>query len=96
MCAIPGECLLIVAFFTRNVCMTILFFIMPVTSSTPARARVNGVPACMMVMSRSPSRIDAVGAMNTLLPYWDALHAATMKAFSLNECPSAFISYSSG
>ena len=38
-----------------------------------------GSPECITVMSSTPSWIEAVGAMNALLPYCDALHTATRR-----------------
>ncbi len=38
-------------------------------------------------MSSSPSVTDASGAMNALLPYWEALHTTTRKARSDIVCP---------
>ena len=94
MWTVPGS-LRMVALGVRIVWIMMLLLIRPVKSSTPTMTRVKGSPECITVMSSTPSWIEAVGAMNALLPYCDALHTATRKAFTRNVASGVEISYSS-
>ena len=81
-CIIPLLSRSIVSEGVRNDMMFVSWSICLEKSSIPSIAVSNGVIGNITVTSIRPSCMSAFGAMYALLPYWEALPHAIMKAFS--------------